>query len=165
MPAFLISAPFSASSLLIMFSNSFTDIGNGSQPSFDIRGKLESLDLGRAGQAIFGHQTVQGRGDVIIEVATAGDSGTTLLSSLDGKLSVTGPASHDRWTAHLRVRTPKNASIVPMSTRISAIQSMTRMAYSVATISHSFKGLTPFCFPSGASLRLRRTRFSSPASC
>jgi AsmA protein len=62
---------------------------NGRQPSFDIRGKLEALDLGRAGLAIFGHQTIQGRGDIVIEVATAGDTGLGLLSGLDGKLSVT----------------------------------------------------------------------------
>ncbi len=61
----------------------------GSRPSYDIRGKLELLDLGRAGQAIFGHPTIQGRGDVIIEISAAGDNGAMLLSSLDGKMSVT----------------------------------------------------------------------------
>ncbi len=60
----------------------------GTRPSYDIRGKLEALDLGRAGQAIFGHPTIQGRGDVIIEISAAGDTGTLLLSSLDGKLCV-----------------------------------------------------------------------------
>jgi uncharacterized protein involved in outer membrane biogenesis len=62
---------------------------SGAHPSYDIRGKLEALDLGRAGQAIFGHPTIQGRGDVIVEISAAGDSGETLLSSLDGKLCVT----------------------------------------------------------------------------
>jgi AsmA protein len=62
---------------------------NGPSPSYDIRGKLEALDLGRAGQAIFGHPTIQGRGDVIVEVSASGDTGTTLLGSLDGKLCVT----------------------------------------------------------------------------
>ncbi|HEX9880906.1 MAG TPA: AsmA-like C-terminal region-containing protein [Hyphomicrobium sp.] len=62
---------------------------SGSHPSYDIRGKLEALDLGRAGQAIFGHPTIQGRGDVIVEISAAGDSGETLLGSLDGKLCVT----------------------------------------------------------------------------
>jgi AsmA protein len=61
----------------------------GASPSYDIRGKLEALDLGRAGQAIFGHPTVQGRGDVIVEISAEGDTGTMLLSSLDGKLCVT----------------------------------------------------------------------------
>jgi AsmA protein len=61
----------------------------GASPSYDIRGKLEALDLGRAGQAIFGHPTVQGRGDVIVEISAEGDTGTMLLGSLDGKLCVT----------------------------------------------------------------------------
>jgi AsmA protein len=61
---------------------------SGTHPSYDIRGKLEALDLGRAGQAIFGHPTIQGRGDVIVEISAAGDTGTMLLSSLDGKLCV-----------------------------------------------------------------------------
>jgi AsmA protein len=62
---------------------------SGSRPSYDIRGKLEALDLGRAGKAIFGHPTIQGRGDVIVEISAAGDTGAALLNSLDGKLSVT----------------------------------------------------------------------------
>jgi AsmA protein len=62
---------------------------SGSRPSYDIRGKLQALDLGRAGKAIFGHPTIQGRGDVIVEVSAAGDTGAALLNSLDGKLSVT----------------------------------------------------------------------------
>ena len=62
---------------------------NGPQPSYDIRGKLEDLDIGRAAQAIFGHATIQGRGDAIIEISATGDTGTSLLNSLSGKLSVT----------------------------------------------------------------------------
>jgi len=62
---------------------------NGPQPSYDIRGKLKSLDLGRAGLAIFGHPTIEGRGEVIVEVSAVGNEGTALLSSLDGKLCVT----------------------------------------------------------------------------
>jgi AsmA protein len=62
---------------------------SGSRPSYDIRGKLEALDLGRAGKAIFGHPTIQGRGNVIVEVSATGDTGEELLNSLDGKLSVT----------------------------------------------------------------------------
>lgn len=62
---------------------------NGPQPSYDIRGKLQNLDIGRAAQAIFGHATIQGRGDAIIEISATGDTGTSLLNSLSGKLSVT----------------------------------------------------------------------------
>lgn len=61
---------------------------SGTHPSYDIRCKLEALDIGRAGQAIFGHPTIQGRGDVIVEISAAGDTGTLLLGSLDGKLGV-----------------------------------------------------------------------------
>lgn len=62
---------------------------NGPQPSYDIRGKLEDLDIGRAAQAIFGHATIQGQGDAIIEISATGDTGTSLLNSLSGKLYVT----------------------------------------------------------------------------
>lgn len=62
---------------------------NGPRPVYDIRGKLESLDLGRAAQAIFGHPTVQGRGELIVDISAAGDNGAALLSSLGGKLCVT----------------------------------------------------------------------------
>src|SRR5262249_53667942 len=55
---------------------------NGAQPSYEVHGKLESLDLGRAGQAVFGHSTVQGRGDVTVDVVGAGDNGAALLQSL-----------------------------------------------------------------------------------
>lgn len=61
---------------------------SGPQPSYDIRGKLEALDVGRAAQAVFGHPTIQGRGDVIVEISAFGDTGATLLGSLDGRLSV-----------------------------------------------------------------------------
>jgi uncharacterized protein involved in outer membrane biogenesis len=62
---------------------------NGPQPSYDIRGKLQNLDIGRAAQAIFGHATIQGRGDATIEISATGDTGTSLLNSLSGKLYVT----------------------------------------------------------------------------
>ena len=62
---------------------------NGSHPSYDVHAKLESIDLGQAGKAIFGHPTIQGRGDVIVDLTADGDSGDTLLRSLDGKLCVT----------------------------------------------------------------------------
>ena len=61
---------------------------SGPQPSYDIRGKLEALDVGRAAQAVFGHPTIQGRGDVVVEISASGDTGATLLGSIDGKLSV-----------------------------------------------------------------------------
>jgi AsmA protein len=59
------------------------------RPTYDIRGKLEALDLGPAAQAVFGHPTVQGRGAVTIELTASGNDGTQLLRSLDGKLCVT----------------------------------------------------------------------------
>jgi len=62
---------------------------NGPEPSYDIRGKLQDLDLGRAAQAIFGHATIQGRGDALIEISATGGTGTSLLNSLGGKLYVT----------------------------------------------------------------------------
>ncbi len=62
---------------------------NGSHPNYDVHVKLESIDLGQAGKAIFGHPTIQGRGDVIVDLTADGDSGDTLLRSLDGKLCVT----------------------------------------------------------------------------
>lgn len=61
---------------------------NGEMPSYDIRGKLKSLDLGRAGRAVFGHSTIEGRGEVTVEITAAGDQGTSVLSSLGGKMSV-----------------------------------------------------------------------------
>lgn len=60
----------------------------GQVPSYDIRGKLEALDLGRAAKAVFGHATVQGTGDATIDLSAKGDTGKTVLSSLDGKLYV-----------------------------------------------------------------------------
>lgn len=62
---------------------------NGSHPNYDVHAKLESIDLGQAGKAIFGHPTIQGRGDVIVDLTADGNSGDTLLRSLDGKLCVT----------------------------------------------------------------------------
>jgi AsmA protein len=62
---------------------------NGEHPNYDVHAKLESIDLGQAGKAIFGHPTIQGRGDVIVDLAADGDSGDALLRSLDGKLCVT----------------------------------------------------------------------------
>jgi len=61
----------------------------GAQPSYDVRGKLDALDLGRAAQAIFGHPTIQGRGEVVVEISAIGNTGTAVLNSLDGKLCVT----------------------------------------------------------------------------
>lgn len=62
---------------------------SGPRPSYDIRGKLQALDLGRASKAIFGHPTIQGRGDLLVEVSASGNSGAALLGSLDGKMNVT----------------------------------------------------------------------------
>jgi AsmA protein len=62
---------------------------NGPAPTYDIRGKLRSLDLGPAGRVVFGHPTFEGRGDVTVEVTAHGDDGTSVLKSLAGKLFVT----------------------------------------------------------------------------
>lgn len=62
---------------------------SGPDPSYGMQAKFESPDVGHAIQAVFGHPTVQGRGAVIIDLTAAGDSGESLLRSLDGKLSVT----------------------------------------------------------------------------
>jgi AsmA protein len=62
---------------------------NGEHPNYDVHAKLESIDLGEAGKAIFGHPTIQGRGDVIVDLSANGDSGDSVLRSLDGKLCVT----------------------------------------------------------------------------
>ena len=48
---------------------------SGASPTYDIRGKLEGLDVGTAAQAVFGHPTVQGRGDVTVEVTATGVHG------------------------------------------------------------------------------------------
>jgi len=65
------------------------DTTNGTHPNYEVHAKLESIDLGQAGRAIFGHPTIQGRGDVIVDLTADGDSGDTVLRSLDGKLCVT----------------------------------------------------------------------------
>jgi AsmA-like protein len=62
---------------------------NGSHPNYDVHVKLESIDLGQAAKAVFGHPTIQGRGDVIVDLTADGDSGDAVLRSLDGKLCVT----------------------------------------------------------------------------
>jgi AsmA protein len=62
---------------------------NGEHPNYDVHAKLESIDLGEAGKAIFGHPTIQGRGDMIVDLSADGDSGDAVLRSLDGKLCVT----------------------------------------------------------------------------
>ncbi len=62
---------------------------SGNVPTYDIRGKLEALDIGRAAEAVFGHATVQGVGDATIDISAKGDTGDSILKSLDGKLCVT----------------------------------------------------------------------------
>ncbi len=62
---------------------------SGTSPAYDIRGKLEGLDVGTAAQAVFGHPTIQGHGDVTVEVTATGVTGDELLRSLGGKLCVT----------------------------------------------------------------------------
>jgi AsmA protein len=102
---------------------------SGSHPSYDIRGKLEALDVGRASEAIFGHPTIQGRGDVIVEISAAGNTGTTLLSSLHGKLCVTlaegGQLGLDLDQLTAAVNAPKPQSTKPQSVWQAASSSAT----------------------------------------
>ena len=88
---------------------------SGAVPSYDIRGKLEGLDIGRAAKAVFGHPTVQGRGDVIVEISATGDSGASLLGSLGGKLCVTlnegGSIGLDVNQLVAAMGTPQTASV------------------------------------------------------
>lgn len=62
---------------------------NGANPSFGVQGKLEALDVGRVVQVMFGHPTVQGRGVITVDLSAVGNTGTSLLGSLGGKLCVT----------------------------------------------------------------------------
>jgi AsmA protein len=61
---------------------------SGPVPSYDVRGKLEALDVGHLAEVVFGHPTVQGHGDIIVEVTAAGANGDDILRSLGGKMSV-----------------------------------------------------------------------------
>jgi AsmA protein len=62
---------------------------SGANPSYGVRGKFEAADVGRSVQAIFGHPTVQGRGNIMVDLTATGNTGESLLRSLGGKLSVT----------------------------------------------------------------------------
>ncbi len=61
---------------------------SGANPSYGVQAKFEAADVGRSVQAVFGHPTVQGRGFVTIDLTATGNTGESLLRSLDGKLSV-----------------------------------------------------------------------------
>jgi AsmA protein len=61
---------------------------SGANPIYSVQAKFEATDVGRSIQATFGHSTVQGRGLVTVDLTAAGNTGETLLRSLDGKLGV-----------------------------------------------------------------------------
>lgn len=62
---------------------------SGANPNYGVQAKFEAADVGRSVQAVFGHPTVQGRGAVTVDLAATGNTGDSLLRSLDGKLCVT----------------------------------------------------------------------------
>jgi uncharacterized protein involved in outer membrane biogenesis len=61
---------------------------SGANPIYSVQAKFEATDVGRSIQATFGHPTVQGRGLVTVDLTATGNTGETLLRSLDGKLGV-----------------------------------------------------------------------------
>ncbi len=61
---------------------------SGVNPNYSAQAKFEAADVGRSVEAVFGHPTVQGRGSITVDLNASGNSGESLLSSLDGKLSV-----------------------------------------------------------------------------
>jgi AsmA protein len=61
---------------------------SGANPSYGLQAKFEATDVGRSVQAVFGHPTVQGRGMVTVDLTATGNTGESLLGSLDGKLCV-----------------------------------------------------------------------------
>jgi AsmA protein len=61
---------------------------SGANPSYGLQAKFEAADVGRSVQAVFGHPTMQGRGMVTVDLTATGNTGESLLGSLDGKLSV-----------------------------------------------------------------------------
>jgi AsmA protein len=62
---------------------------SGANPNYGVQAKFEVADVARPAQLIFGHPTVQGRGAVTVDLNATGNTGETLLGSLDGKLYVT----------------------------------------------------------------------------
>jgi uncharacterized protein involved in outer membrane biogenesis len=62
---------------------------SGDTPAYGVQAKFEASDVGHAVQSVFGHPTVQGRGSVTVDLTASGNSGETMLQSLDGKLCVT----------------------------------------------------------------------------
>jgi AsmA protein len=62
---------------------------SGANPNYGVQAKFEVADVARPAQLIFGHPTVQGRGAVTVDLNATGNTGESLLGSLDGKLYVT----------------------------------------------------------------------------
>jgi uncharacterized protein involved in outer membrane biogenesis len=109
---------------------------NGAQPSYEIHGKLEALDLGRAGQAVFGHSTVQGRGDVTVDITGSGNNGAALLQSLGGKLSATvtegGQLGIDVDQLVAAAQMPQAASVWPAASRAGVAIDSADLRFAVA---------------------------------
>ena len=62
---------------------------SGANPNYGMQAKFEAADVARPAQLIFGHPTVQGRGAITVDLNATGNTGESLLQSLDGKLYVT----------------------------------------------------------------------------
>ncbi len=62
---------------------------SGANPNYGVQAKFEATDIGRSVQAVFGHPTVQGRGAITVDLTATGNTGESLLRSLNGKLGVT----------------------------------------------------------------------------
>ena len=57
----------------------------GSDPRYGLSGKLEGIEAGRLLQKALGRNPLQGRADIILSVATTGDTRDELLMALEGK--------------------------------------------------------------------------------
>jgi AsmA protein len=62
---------------------------SGANPNYGLQAKFEAADVAGPAQLVFGHPTVQGRGAITVDLNATGNTGETLLGSLDGKLYVT----------------------------------------------------------------------------
>ncbi|MFA5900206.1 MAG: AsmA-like C-terminal region-containing protein [Hyphomicrobium sp.] len=88
---------------------------SGANPNYAMQVKFEAPDIGRTLQWVFGHPTVQGHGIVTIDLAATGNTGDSLLKSLNGKLCATLP---DGGRVGLDINTlaaPVSTSEVPLN--------------------------------------------------
>jgi len=65
---------------------------NGTLPRYVVRGKIAGVDLGRLVPESTGLVPIQGRGDVVVDVAATGDTGPELIRTSSGKISLAMPA-------------------------------------------------------------------------